>query len=502
MIIHLILIVLISLLVRLPFLRIGNSDSQAYQWMIVNDRTEGIFRALNYGVCVFPILTIKIFAVDGKVNMNALRFMTLLYDVILSVFAYLLIKYLDLSYSTSLLSPELLGALIVATSPILFPHSARLMTVGARTFTTLISTFYVFLLCLLWLGMSEFLYLLFIPIVYVAIQSSLFMLQAIVLTTLLLSGILGWFGPLIALVLSALGLFLIDRKSKELISYFIVSKWIWYSKNQVNNGLTKRNRIKTVLNIPIYLIKDRRKAFEVFFSKNGILISLFSFPHLYVALYILFFSNEIILIEEWIRFLKYYILCVSIIFFLISFRPFLFLGQSERYLEALVIPLTLVFFVISEQFASQIKFDLGLCLLAYNTVMVFVSIYYHSLFGVRNDKIKRQSKGVSDYLNDTAGPKSILTIPTKLAYSFSVATNDNCKFYYSWVSQKPFDGFKRMNNELVTTENPIDDIEYFKANYKVDTLIIRKSFVSRYQSLDSIEKQLGYENEEFLLYKI
>jgi hypothetical protein len=400
------------------------------------------------------------------------------------------------------------AALVISSTPLLFPSSSRVMSMGARTLSTLISFLYFSILGYSMIQNWVYGYVFLVALIILSILTSLFTVQTLTLISLILSVVSGSFHPIIAIVAGwVIAYFIPILGAKVIISEFMVSKWVWYYKNQKAKGITKRNSITNLLKLPIDLLKFRMKAFSTLFANNSLLIIIHSFPLL--IFYLLSKTQKgVVFIEQagCDTYLYSLVLSSLIVFLFTSFKKFLFLGQAERYLEFLVVPVTVVVLINLMSNTSIHFLELSLILITYNLILVIISFLYNKRYELSDnmkETVTEPLKLLGEFMksmNDSG--LNVLTIPTKFAYYLSIIPETRFRFYYAWMSTAPYDKFRLMEEDLMNSEMPIDKLDYLVDKYGIGLIIFESAKKNKYSSLALINVEEIYSNEDYLVYKI
>lgn len=148
--------------------------------------------------------------------------------------------------------------------------------------------------------------------------------------------ILPFAGMLIALIISK-GYYatICSGQVQHLIHYFKVAQ-------KTFSGVSNRNRWQDVISLPRDLLKEPKKAFRTLNYYNSYFIALLRIPLLVFVFWITINQREILFKPSGNQFLTFWLLGSIIVFLLTSLRPFLFLGESERYLNFAVTPIVLL----------------------------------------------------------------------------------------------------------------------------------------------------------------
>ncbi|WP_132644021.1 hypothetical protein [Roseivirga ehrenbergii] len=496
-----------------------DNDSMAYSWIIEKERLNkyGLHRPVNSFLkasAVLPSLMqrlVAIFPMKYKVQIS--RLLVIVFDLMFVLSGYLLFYELQVSYTLiydhqGLFSSAFYVALIVSSTPLLFPASSRVMSMGARTLSTLISFLFFSVLGYSMIANWYYGYAILVLLLLIAVLTSLFTVQCLTLISLVLSAVFGSIFPLLSVLIGwGVAYFIPQLGAKVVISEFMVSKWIWYYKNQKAKGITKRNSITNFLKLPLDLLNLRMKAFSTIFANNSLLIVLHSFP-LLIVYFVFQMSGDIVFLKDqnWDTYLYALVISTMVVFVLTSFRKFLFLGQAERYLEFLVVPISVgVMLNILTNYPNLFP-ELALLVVVYNLIMVVISYLYNKRFELQDgmkETVPDTLKSLGEFLKSLDNtPLNIITIPTKFAYYLSLVSGTSLKYYFAWLSTSPYDRFCLMEDDLLNSEMPKDDFQYLCDKYHIGLIIFESAKENGYSSLQDMKTEEVFSNGQYKVYKI
>ncbi|WP_195783451.1 hypothetical protein [Aliarcobacter butzleri] len=180
-----------------------------------------------------------------------------------------------------------------------------------------------------------------------------------------------------------------------------------------------------------------------------------------------------------------------IIFILTSFKPFLFLGESDRYLDYLVVfsvfvmivylPTSYVYIII----LFQVVLYLFTLYIFFNSSDNYGKDFIEIMNFVKNNinnKDKHVIHGIlGAYINY---PLSVLTGLKSLAIE--------AKYVFDLANNK-----KLMPNDRIYT----NDFEYLYNEYGVDIIVANKKYLNSGIKYDFSKFNLLYENQKYVLYK-
>jgi hypothetical protein len=463
----------------------------------------------HYLVSLFPE---KAWLVAGK-------FLNVTYDIIAINIVYFFSSILftgvwKINLEGTLDAPTAV-TLLYATSPILHPPTPRLLGIGGRTMGNVFCLLYVAILGYAFLSHEYLFYLICIPIGWTIVLSSQFGMQFILFCSFFLSIL--YLNPVplgLAIVMLFSGMAIPKLGIKKLLQRKL-DHFVWYVRNS-SKGTTasNKNKLRDMIRLPVYLFKQPKKFLDLCFMDLTPILAAYSVPPLLIFTYyfiitpfsdiITLFSNNSVVL-----FLSFLSIATILTFIVTSVRPFLFLGEAERYLEygASFIYCLFVYYVSKNNINSVIIF--------YVTVFQVTAILANFLFTeLRTTGLKRlrlnSNERFMDMIEFLRGHRGmrILSIPTKLAFKIAIfLDNTDTKFYYDNISKHDkIDGIRYMEEDHVVLSYVKPDMEYFARKYGINILVAQKIALVGSRSLgidyDFRDQQQVFENEEYIVYKI
>ncbi len=485
-------ILLLSGLTRCLFLLSDSSDLDAHLWLIrLRKRLGSIGRhdvddALVPGIRGYPPLPHQIVACFPERTWPGVgRALNIAYDLLAVAAVYSLAwlvfeRVWGLS-ATGLLSAAGLTTLVYATSPILHPVTARLKAIGGRTLGSLLTLLYFACFGAAFLVGWPLLYAGCIAIGLLILLASQFAMQVLVSSSVVLSLLYFDATPVLVLVATfAIGIVVPQLGIRQLLQ----RKWAhyrWYvAYADKGTTATDRNRLKDLLLLPVYLVTKPRKFANVVFLKSTPTIAAYSMPPLVVLLYWTatdWATLQALYADEWFRYASALSIAGACAFTITSLKPFLFLGQAERYFEYAAAPLCLVFLrtalergVGGEAMILLVVGQLGIVL------TIFLSVVLQS--GQLAEKIRVSRDTALDEavaaLEQHPGPINALTIPTKLSYNVSVNLDRSDANYYYYSFAEPGRGMRYMQEDHVEHHLIRPDFGHFRTRYGINTVVVDK----------------------------
>ncbi|HMP76288.1 MAG TPA: hypothetical protein PKE12_08335 [Kiritimatiellia bacterium] len=188
---------------------------------------------------------------------------------------------------------------------------------------------------ILWMGTA-------ILIGSLIVVASRFTAQVFVLGALLLAVILHAWSPLVWAGASlALSFVWFGGYARQLVKGHLRSLWMQaasFRRGRFDDPeIQQRNQWRDLFGLPWFLLFDRNRARKILLQRNTFLLALIQMPLLPAYLLLRPSAPS----PPWLQPLEAFLLAGAILFLLTSLRPFLFLGEAERYLEH-VVPLACV----------------------------------------------------------------------------------------------------------------------------------------------------------------
>ena len=419
------------------------------------------------------------------------------YDLVVILLAWIVAGMLFLS-RTDGHDPRFLAAALVATSPLLLPITSRVKSMGGRTLGNLFAFIYF---NALWLGMNGSPSLgiaVGITSALLVVLTSKFAFQAILFITPFLS-LFSWnVFPLLVLAASIVATFVVPGLGLRDVLSFELAHSRWYLRNAyTGTTASARNRWTDIKSLPHMFKSNKDLFFGILFRRSSYFVALYSFPLVWLVFIWIRNNGQ----TSYIQYASLMTLAACCIFLLTSFRPFLFLGQAERYLEY-VVPFAAVTNVACFD-ASLVNGNTLYGLILFQVVMALVNCIYAHYATVKKAVMPTNTGTAHKFVENCSG-LNILTIPTKLAFDFSSMREGN-RFYYRAINT-PENGLLYKEEDYVWFEMPRTDLIFFHQKYNINTIIASKSFlaIAKDKKLDyGLEKYpIIFENEEFWIVSI
>lgn len=512
----LLLLIILTVVIRLPFIMTENSDDWATFYRIKKQKghrwphydlddslVEGFLgapRLQYYLVSFFPE---RLWGVVGNVLNIVYELMSVLITYALAFWIFDLVR-ID---NAGLMA--LYAALLFTTSPVLFSITPRLTGVKARTLGTLLILAYFALFgttvylqewwllagCVI-LGIAAILASAFAMqnLVFLSVALTIFYQHWLPVTLMVAVFVIGWFFPKFSI--------------KKVLLHKLNHYW-WYKRSYKGTTAQSKNSIADFFRIPVYLFTNRRKFLNQIFVKQSVVVVAYSVPVIWILGYYLWSDAQYAQLTDhvWTEYLLYLSLGGACTFLLTALRPFLFLGEAERYFEYAVpyMSILTVFLFHSSGMLSEVV----LLLVLFQVIILLTFFIYNEKGRIKRGmaplRLDDHLREVIDFLKKTDEEKRILTIPVKYGYVIAYFfKKGEVKVYQTFATHK-LDGFRYLSEDLAKYNFPKDDFEYYKSKYKVNILLIPKDyyFKSEYDYSKSLESLTpAFENERFMLFHI
>ncbi|MFC1936378.1 hypothetical protein ACFLYP_01790 [Chloroflexota bacterium] len=519
----LLIILLIGLTTRLIFIISVSTDQDFHLWAIKERKKFGNLKQNDVQNSVIPgyrgyppIPHFIVSQFPEKYWIIAGKFINISYDLISIVIVYYMTTYIfNIQLKSNIQNLDMIPnyvTLLYATSPILHPVSARLKAIGGRTISNLLNLGYFLGLGYALLQGNILFLFLCVPIGWAIILSSYFGMQYMLLTSILLS--IFYFDPipfLLVTVVFASGLFLPGMDIKKHL-HRKIDHYIWYVRNQHKwHGTAGRNNLRHILLLPYYLVKDPNFFLSQIFKNITPIIIAYSLPPIVLLLFwcfrlpegiTIFFENEVI------HFLTIMSLSSLIVFSLTSLKPFIFLGQAERYLgySAGFIYILFIYFIMKFDISTMIILQT----LIFQISMILINFMYLQISDLKKNLSWKETDAFSSLIAFLRSRQQLrlLAIPTK--WNFKIAfqlSNTDAMFYFDNITnERKLDGIRYMDEEHVVLHYVNSDFDFFSKKYNINTLAIQKAALSNANKFgidyDFSDRIKIFENEDFLVFEI
>ncbi|MDB4773218.1 hypothetical protein OAG30_00540 [Flavobacteriaceae bacterium] len=426
------------------------------------------------------------------------------YDLFHILLFYFLARELALNFfiedkikSSILFTPWGYSAFLFGTTPLLFPFLAARLTgiSNARTLGNL----FTFILYVLWYHIDIKFQFQLLPValffVFLIINTSQFAFQNYSLSFLFYSILSGSIITFIFFIGSII--FSLAIPSTRNIIYYKIQHWKWYFKN---GEIIGRNKLSELIKMPFYLIKDPLKFFEYFFVKFTPFIVIYSIPGIFLLWSHALEPNEPLL------YCINLLLSSTVIFVITSLKPFLFLGESERYFEY---TLTCFYLILMGLFLTDSLQELNLLALIFihivTVLFIFISKNYTHLSFIKLGKSSTspELKALLNFLKPIE-KVNLLTYPIKLSVFLAYHTfeMDNVLLYQRMMNPK--NGFRSYFEDTISIEKPINNLSRLKKKYGLTHFLFLKSDnrfnFDLFEEYKLDKADIVYEDKEYVLF--
>ncbi len=488
---NIILITFLGIITRILFFTSqGTSDEYSHIWMMkaikkknklfIDNVEKSIINGYR-GYPPFPhFIIVKLFPekywkVSGKI-------INILYDIISIIIFYLITLFISHEYKISNLGPlnfEDLTTLLFAVSPILHPTTARLLGIGGRTFGNTLSLIYFTLLGFYLIEHQYVFLFICIPLFWLIVISSQFATQVIFFFSFFVSIIYLNPFPMITVIISILFSFIIPRLGiKKLLQRKIDHYYWFFSGMKRLNEVSKKNSLKDILLLPYYLFTDIKKFIKCIFWSITPLIIMYSIPPVLFLIYWAISDNTIIntfLNDDLLFYLSSLSISTIIIFIITSLKPFLFLGEAERYFEYSVGAIYILFVFYTSMYNPSIIY----WFVIYNIIIILINYIFLNNSKILDITRAKEDDNYNNLISCLSKIKNmkLISIPTKWNFKIASSINTNdAVFYYDHISNYyKIDGLKYMRDDFAFLYFIKPDIDSFKRKYKVNTLAVKKN---------------------------
>jgi hypothetical protein len=475
-------ILFLAALLRLSFLSTPSSDDMVHLWNVRlrarhgNLKSHAPLDSVLEGNRGYPALSHYLISLFPKQYWRlAGKLLNIGYDLVL-VIATWVCAVVVLPSSSFPVHPAFVAMAAMATSPLLLPINSRVKSMGART----LGNVFVFgyLLCL-WSGLQGDVAMSLVGMILLGVTialSSKFAFQFILLTAPFLALFCGSWLPVLGIGGVVLGVFVVPGLGLREVLSFMIAHSKWYVRNyQTVSSVSSRNRLKDWLDLPRVFREQNGVFWNTLFRRSSYFIALYSFP---VVIAIPLLTPAFPVLGGETGLIGYGTSVVSAtlcVFVLTSLRPFLFLGQAERYLEY-SLPLAAILFALAFQ-VGVLSVSATIGILCFQISMSLANLAYSHYATIRNALSSSGNDASLSFLDDLRG-RRILAIPVKLGFLLSYESQSDNTYYYRAINM-PGKGFKYLEQDLSWFEMPRPDFAHFYETYGIDTVVLDKQFLPR-----------------------
>ena len=499
-------VVFFNFFLRSLFLLCKNTDDYVHYWNIFQRRSlqsltkHEITNSAIEGVRGYPVLhhyLVSLF--PKKYWVYAGKLFNITYDLFTILNIYFLTNLYFGNKRISDLTYGFFAALIMGTSPILFPVTARLQAMGGRT----LGLFFASLFCV-FLGYYYAIapnFFLIVPLVIIGtliLMSSQFALQFIVFYCLFLAILFVDIFPISILTTIAIIILLFPKSGLRQIIDFKIAHMKWYLNNKKGTFAENRNRLADILNLVNFFKNDFEQFVKTIFYFNSYLSAIINIPFFFILFFFAVFgdfhkeSTDYFILNSFIAF--------TLMLLITSHKPLVIMGQSERYLEYATpfVGFYSIYLVDKNVFSIQWIF-----------LFIFINITFVivNLLVINRNTIALNLKIIPDslYYDLIAHLKKInydglLTVPVKFSFRISIDIPER-KYYYRSVNQKG-NGFEYFAQDMREVEVPKDNLLSFHEKYGIDTFVFQGKYWIHWFPDSRKYLNLIYENENYCVYQL
>jgi len=387
------------------------------------------------------------------------RLSNLSYDLLVAVCVYFIAAQLvnDLRIDSTIagLSLPCTAMLLFLTTPGLMPVQARMATIKGRSLGMLWTTLYL-------IGLGSFIgqpngwgLVLAVIAGELAILTSQFALQVVVLFSVFLSLILLSTVPLaVLLTVLAIG-YAIPKLGTRPVLQFYVNHKIWYLRNY-NRGTTAaaRNALLDYLRLPLVLLTDPQQFLNLVTRRLSLVVAVCSAPLAFVVAAAYFWGWPASAPSAGVNLLSCVVLASGCAFVATSFPLLSSFGQAERYFEYSAFAFCPLFAIMLAAVPAGLQPGLFWLTFVGQTSMVLLNLSVMK----RHDLVRSQATipgelhDVVNWVQRHVGSGQFLTVPSKLGFLLSPVLNkeedERHRLYYRFVKRPGEIGFRYFEQDM------------------------------------------------------
>ncbi len=258
----------------------------------------------------------------------------------------------------------------------------------------------------------------------------------------------------------------------------------WTAKHYPN--VQRKNRIKDIINLPGYLLRAPSEAYRVAFLDNSYLILIMRHPQLLILTFGIF-QGGLQFQHPGLFFLWCWAVAGLVSFFVVSLRPFLFLGEPERYVEHGVIPL----YLLAAYWAwDQHVFAPFCVIMSVSSMILYWGYVFLFVKLTKTDEaLLVKHKEVFQFLKSHPAPLRLLPIGS----IYGLAYHSGQEIFYSSgnfaTCHTPIGDFKELYKILgLPNENLVSIID----KYNLDGIVAFKSAVKNASEVYGIDYDFSF----------
>ena len=393
-------------------------------------------------------------------------------DAIFATSIYLICIKLELEQSNALLA-----YLLYLFTPMWFTNLSfgpRVDNLTPRLFSELMTNLFLIITILNFGGAYWVTVLMGTLICCLVLLSSKFGVQAMLFLVPPVALLLGLSAPFLSLLLSIVLCSIISSGKFYSSLKQQYEHLLWYFGKILQNRvpIADRNSFKVIFSLWAKESGVRKNLMLVFsrlVERNSFSGLVFKLPLVCFLIYI--FAVEVFLGAHSIE--KYFLVPVVValaVFFIVSVRYFLFLGEAERYLNHVA------FFIVLSSIYYAIHYDLEKLLygiVGYGVLFWFAEVFF--LAGVRNrlsPNRKKEEQKIINYLKSLPDEKVVLSYPYHAVGNFRIMLETKHKTVSSFMTTKEF---SKIFNESYAASYPfikLEKLDEMANSIGVDFLIV------------------------------
>lgn len=383
-----------------------------------------------------------------------------LLDVLFTVFSYFIFLKLNICPFKSFL----LACLYLFT-PSWFSRLStgpRIQSLTPRLFSEIISNL-VFIIALFPLELPPIIKgLLLIVFIFIQLTSSLFGIQVVLFMLIPLSLLIKERLVIISIIIAVFLCITLGRKSYLNLlrdhALFLLDYRRKVKEEKTN--VATRNSIKIALKSLSSSNNILFDAIRIFLIQNSFSSTTIKMPVFLIACFDLAKNISIKSNLDLLIFISF------IVFILINTKPFLFLGEAERYLNHISIPIIL-------KFGQSAKSESILLLILFGFLYWIFEIFY---FKKRTKSLpEKEERDILNLLNKTQKSLNVALYPYHAVGAWKILYETRCRVLYPvYLEKEDVIKFKKFEGEYPFFD--ISKLEELIKCYKIDVLIINKNY--------------------------
>lgn len=498
---------------RFLFLCSETSDYYVHLWLIklfkqgISLRNKEVKNALNKGIIGAPPLPYCVIAKFPERYWIPIGLIgNIIYDVVTTLAFYLMCRAILGGASQDLhgFSAAFAATLLYTTTPILHPTTSRLKTIGARTLGNLFC--FLYFTCLGYFMIAGDARALIGCAIFglLIVLSSKFALQVLTFLSLGLSMFYGSLLPvLVCVAVLCVAVLIVPLGVWD----YLKTRWYhfrWYRKELAGRTIDDRNSFRILRTLPRIFRANPVQAIRFVFDKCTPVILLYSVPVLPFVLYWAFSSPTDVYITQ--SPVLYFCLAITLtalaVFVLTSTKPFLFLGQAERYFEY-GLPAAIIIFAsvcVKSGYVALIVYTA-----IFNIAFILLDFIYsnHRMYA---SKLAPEHEETFDMLIEylkTCGLGNIATVPTKLSNKLATYLPEDYRFYFYNIHERGL-GLDHILENHIAHHLLHPDLKRIRKRFQIELVVVMKDALRLYPIYGYQKPFVGYEkryeNDRYVVY--